>query len=167
VEHPASSLLDERAAGPAGSDLVNLCCLSSEDGGRGRVLARPRVRRGRPTREAGHGGAHLAVSCCWEAVDPHARLEALPHPGPGRTHGSFVLYVLRGYSRELSKTPTASGRRGKDLLRMGMGLAGWSSKRLAAVGPTAWFFLLRGRLAKCSNLERQYKEHDSSLGLAS
>jgi len=29
------------------------------------------------------------------------------------------------------------------------------------------FFLLRGRLAKCSNLERQYKEHDSSLGLAS
>ena len=102
MEHPASSLLDERAAGPAGSDLVNLCCLSSEDGGRGRVLARPRVRRGRPTREAGHGGAHLAVSCCWEAVDPHARLEALPHPGPGRTHGSFVLYVLRGYSRELS-----------------------------------------------------------------
>ena len=64
-------------------------------------------------------------------------------------------------------SPTASGRRGKDLLRMGMGLAGWSSKRLAAVGPTAWFFLLRGRLAKCSNLERQYKDHDSSLGLAS
>ena len=97
MEHPASSLLDERAAGPAGSDLVNLCCLSSEDGGRGRVLARPRVRRGRPTREGGtmaageQGGKQGTQRGRRRPVAPRARPPRPPWSGASRSAGEWEI----------------------------------------------------------------------------